>query len=223
MIKSITITNKEFINRLHFTNCEFKRFNILFGGNGSGKSSLFRCIKDTLVGKTIFNDSLATLEFNVDDEHMLHTFYNAKDNFRHNNPNPMIEDGYTESLVQRVNAANVSEGQSIIYTFSHKFDAILTAIEDNKDKQHVILFDELDSGLSCDHVNVVMHMISMLLEHNNVQIFVATNMYHWVHVHKEVLSMYTGEFIKINSYEDYFRIQMDNNNAVGQKSDFNFL
>jgi hypothetical protein len=38
-----------------------------------------------------------------------------------------------------------------------------------------------------------------------------------------VFSMYTGDTIKINSYEEYFKIQMDNQHMVGAKSDFNFL
>ena len=48
-------------------------------------------------------------------------------------------------------------------------------------------------------------------------------MYHWVYCLKKVFSMYTGKFIQIDNYDDYFRMQMDNQRKVGKKSNFNFL
>jgi energy-coupling factor transporter ATP-binding protein EcfA2 len=216
MVDKVTITDHR-VDRMHFKEASFEKLNLLFGGNGSGKTTLLNYIKDGLeTGSPDLSKSTSM-------KYIVHSYYNSKDNNRHNNPNPYGESqAYTHGLVTRFRANEVSEGQSIIYSFSEWLNNFLESY--TKDDFHVIILDEIDSGLSCDHVNVILHILNdNILDKDNVQIFVSSNMFHWVYALKRVFSMYEGEFFDIDSYEEYFRIQMDHQQVVGAKSDFNFL
>lgn len=217
MIKSIKINDKETLKRLHFSEASFYNFNILFGGNGAGKTTLLNYLKDSI------EHGSKDLVKSTKKKYHVHSYFNSKDNNRYNVPNPMgNSQEYTRLLSTRLHAHEISEGQSILYSFSEWLDYTLKAI--NKTGYHIILLDEIDSGLSCDHVNVIIHMVNdNLLSLDNVQVFISSNMYHWAYVAKDVFSMYDGNFIRIDSYEQYFRIQQDNQHTVGKKSDFNFF
>lgn len=207
MLKEFTIP-EHLQSRMHFKKCEFERLNILFGGNGSGKTTLLDAIEKHFEG----NEEVDVISYR-----------NSKDNERHNNPSPLAESQhYARELANRLHASGISEGQSIIFSFNKWLDITLKSLD--KNKKYVIILDEIDSGLSCDHVNVIMHVLNdYFSSKKNVQLFVASNMYHWVHSHNRVFSMYKGKFIEIHSYDEYFKKQMDMQQKVGKKSKFNFL
>ena len=216
MLKSIVIP-KSVIKRMHFKEASFKNVNILFGGNGAGKTTLLNLIKDNVAS------GFPDIEKDDDKKYVIHSYVNSKDNERLNNPSPYTESStFVREAVSRMHAHTISEGQSIIYSFSEWLNTYLK--EYNTEDFHIVVLDEIDSGLSCDHVNVILHLLNEhVFSKKNVQTFISSNMYHWVYAAKEVLSMYKGKFIKIDSYDEYFKLQMNNQQKVGQKSDFNFL
>jgi energy-coupling factor transporter ATP-binding protein EcfA2 len=216
MIKKIKIKDEETLKRLHFKTASFEKVNVLFGGNGSGKSTLLKYLEKGL------KENSKDIEKDPNSKYIVHTYYNGKDNERHNNPSPMDSKNYAPKLAKRMHALYLSEGQSIVYSFSGWLNDFLNSY--TKEDQHIIIFDEIDSGLSCDHVNVILHMFhDEVFNKDNIQVFIASNMYHWVHALKKVFSLYEGKSIEINSYEEYFRTQQDMQREVGAKSDFNFL
>lgn len=129
----------------------------------------------------------------------------------------------TKDFVKAMNSKEYSEGQASIHH-------ILSFLEDVKDKTKenknvVVLMDEVDSGLSAENINILMWQINELIDTGKIQIFISTNHYHWIYVYKTVINMYTGEYFKINTYEEYFDllnkgIQIMNNSG---KRKFDFL
>ena len=66
----------------------------------------------------------------------------------------------------------------------------------------------MDSGLSIENINFILHLIVDIVKQykDNIQFIISTNHYHYTYVFKEVINMYNGEHIKINSYEEYFEL-----------------
>ena len=77
---------------------------------------------------------------------------------------------------------------------------------DNTSEDIIVLIDEMDSGLSIENINMLLHLIvDMCKEFENIQFFISTNHYHYTYVFKDVLNMYDGTWIRIESYEEYFQ------------------
>lgn len=180
--------------RLLFNSTEkLKNINILFGGNGVGKSTLL---------KGIFNDSFV-IESSKDIEIL--SYVNSKDNGKICPP-VNISEMEIQEIMKFYNVSVFSEGQSIV----HYVLSFLKKVEDkaiqNKNKTIVVLIDEMDSGLSDENIELIVSFISEILANNsNIQIFISSNHYYFIYAYKEVLDMYTGKLLEISSYEDYMK------------------
>ena len=176
-------------NNLLFDSIDnIKRLNILFGGNGVGKSTLLNYI----INNNIETDS---------HDYIVKSYINSRDNSKINN-NKQLNN--TKDFIRACNCNIYSEGQSII----HNLLSFLQDIKELKtDKTIIVCMDEIDSGMSAENINMILWQIKELLEtKNNIQFFISCNNYHFVYCFKEVLNMYTGKYIKINSYEEYFEL-----------------
>lgn len=187
-----------------------KRLNILFGGNGVGKTTFLNAIRDNKV----------SFETDNNQEVLIKSYTNSIDNMKINSKDRELK---TMKQVQIVyNSSSLSEGQTII----HYVLNFLQEIKDLKtDKQIVVLLDEVDSGLSVENINFLLWQIKDLIEKKNVQFFISSNHFHFVYAQKMVLNMYTGKYTKIDSYEEYFEL-LNNGIQVMQNSNkrkFNFL
>lgn len=182
--------------------------NILFGGNGVGKSSFLEAIAT----------NKAKIESNANYEIMF--YKNSTDNAK---SNKMKELGTTSDFVKAINSIHYSEGQASIHH-------ILSFLEDVKDKTKkdnniVMLMDEIDSGLSVENINMLMWLINELIDTGKVQTYIATNHYHWIYVYKNVINLYTGKYLKIDTYEEYFNLLNEGIQIMANsgKREFNFL
>lgn len=197
--------------RLHFKQIEIKqRLNILVGGNGAGKTTLL----EGIVNKRYEMDADRGIE--------IRKYSNSQDNLRVKTNLNMS----TPQMVVCMNAKSMSEGQSIVYSLISFFAKIREEAKEfsKENKSLVVVLDEVDSGLSVDAINVVMHFIyDILNNHDNVQFFISSNNYHFTYVQKEIVNMYTGRYKKINSYEEYFKLMVAGMQKIGKKSDYNFL
>lgn len=210
MIKGVKVRKESFEEDiLLFKIAKFKKLNILFGGNGVGKTTLL---------KGIINN---TLDLETDKELIIKSYINSQNNFRH--ISQVVYKDIGTALLQKTNANKMSEGQSIIYTLlAYIEDARNEAIQ-NPDKTVILLLDEIDSGLSAENINLILHMLCDLLNIENIQIFISTNHYHFVHVFKKVFNMYTGKVSEFNSYEEYYKELSTRMVDLGKKRDLTFL
>lgn len=96
-----------------------------------------------------------------------------------------------------------SEGQNITDTFYKHLNKVPNNIK-------YLLIDELDSGLSAEHVQVCANMLlEWLGKHKDTQCFVSINNYHWIHMFKTIYRMDIGEFQTINDYDEYWKILVE--------------
>lgn len=205
--------NKIYCNdkRLHFKELEIKgRLNILVGGNGVGKTTLLNGIKR----KEYEIESTTPIE--------IKQYSNSKDNYRVKTSANMT----TPQMITQANAKFMSEGQSILYSLISFLGNIEKEAERllEEKKSLIVILDEVDSGLSVDAINVLMHIIIDILNtHMNVQFFISSNNYHFTFVHNNIINMYNGKYQKINSYEEYFNLMISGMQKVGKKSNYSFL
>lgn len=211
MIKSLKLKAKTNASNILMFNelKDLKIINILFGGNGVGKSTLLKAIKNNEV--TYKNKKNISIFY----------FQNSESNLK---INTQKEINKITELIKKSNTSTYSEGQSIM----HYLLSFLQDIKEEVDKTEnsiVVLLDEIDSGLSAENINAILWQIKDLTDTNRVQFFISSNHYHFIHVFKTVINMYDGNFITIKSYEDFFErlnkgIQIMNKSG---KRNFDFL
>lgn len=189
MIQSILISDKKIKDVLLFDKLEdIRKINLLFGGNGVGKTTLLKSIREGRVTLKTKGDIL------------IKSYTNSIENAKININKELIN---TRDFVKAVNVSSFSEGQSIIhYVLSFLYDIKEIAT----DKSIVVLLDEIDSGLSAENINMLLWTIKELVDTKNVQFFISTNHYHFVYALKNVLNMYDGTYIQIDTYEEYFKL-----------------
>lgn len=210
MIKSIKVKDDSFEKEiLLFEEAKFKKLNILFGGNGVGKTTLLN---------GIINNKL---DIDSSKELIIKSYVNSKDNFRHIEKANYKDIG--RALLQKVNAKEMSEGQSIIYSLLTYIENAKNIAIENSDKTVVLVLDEIDSGLSSENINMILHILIDFLKEKNTQLFVSSNHYHFVYVFKKVFNMYTGDWIEINSYEEYYKKLEQEMIGLGKKRGLKFL
>lgn len=195
-------------NNLLFDSIDnIKRLNILFGGNGVGKSTLLNYI----INNNIETDS---------HDYIVKSYINSRDN---SNINRNKELATATDFIKAINCNSYSEGQAIL----HNLLSFLQDIKELKtDKTIIVCMDEIDSGMSAENINMILWQITELLDtHDNIQFFISCNNYHFVYCFKEVLNMYTGKYIKINSYEEYFELLNEGIKLMNEsgKRQFDFL
>lgn len=210
MIKSIKVKKDSFEEDvLLFESADFKKLNILFGGNGVGKTTLLNGIVNS------------KLDIDTSKELIIKTYTNSKDNFRH--IDKVSYTNYGRALLQKVKANEMSEGQSIIYSLLSYIENAKEVAIQNQDKTVVLVLDEIDSGLSAENINMILHILLDFLKIDNTQLFISSNHYHFVYVFKKVFNMYTGKQIEINSYDEYYEILSNEMISLGKRRCLKFL
>lgn len=211
ILKEVKVKEKSIENdRLLFETVCFKNnITILFGGNGVGKSTFIQGIINR------------TLEFDIEDDVEIISFVNSQDNL--NRARRMAKN--LPDFAGLISCNSYSEGQSMVYwllRFYH--DCIEEPLKEGK--KILVCVDEMDSGLSVENINFLLHLIVDTAKQykDDVQFIISTNHYHYAYVFKEVLNMYDGKYIKINSYEEYFDLLNKGIKYMIEKGrDFSFI
>lgn len=193
-----------------------KRVCLLLGANGSGKTTLI----DGLYPNQFSGKSGIVVA--VDKATKTIIYRNHEDNLRHMADNRYNPD--CKLIVEKMRANYLSEGQSIIYSVKNIFDIADDATKEFPEEDLVFLLDEVDSGLSVDNVQYVCTRIKKALKKNpNLQFVIAFNNYHFVQEFKYCVSMYSGEEVKIDSYEEYVKFINDNKADLKKKRKNNMM
>lgn len=161
----------------------------LVGKNGSGKSELLSEIKEQIYCSVYHNRyclSLLTCKGTelISKNHCYRYLYNTG-----------------EMLTS-------SDGNRMRLIITDELDWINTCLEQYKDDPFIFLLcDDLDRGLSIDNVIYIQKKFKELCkEHPNLCIVNTTNTYEFTIGARNILA-YTGEDVKINSYNDFYRLQ----------------
>jgi Fe-S cluster assembly ATPase SufC len=76
---------------------------------------------------------------------------------------------------------------------------------------YVFLFDELDSGLSIDNVDIIMRKIKYIVDRrDDVQFFISFNNPRVLKTFPNVISLYDGNCIKLNNEDDMMDVINEN-------------
>ena len=209
--------------RFYTSTFDFKPgVNLLFGGNGQGKSSLIEYLK-TLCGvkqpmgseKAIFKYSRLT---KTNEFVKVYTFSNRENNASYFDGNTYDQDFYNFNLVRKWQAGQRSEGQIVIQSISD-FLYVLDSLD--KDTKAIILMDEIDSGLDaymCKYL--VTRLKKVLKDKPNLQIFIAFNQYEISKLDSKWINVCTGLIEDCpKTYEEYYKRLSENKKKFKRKVD----
>lgn len=189
---------------LMFNSCKCnKNLNLLFGANGVGKTSFLKYIDKCTNNKDLSNNIRLREGYKAFN---LYSFSNSDNNYREvgRSSNFGI---YPEahSIVKKYAASSLSEGQSIIFSIQDFLEYLENNLPYENEVSNVILMDEIDSGLSVDNIKYVMDRVNNIInERKDIQMFISFNNYAVCENNpNNVLSMYTGKYIKINGYRQF--------------------
>ena len=172
--------------------------NLLFGGNGQGKSSLieFLC---AYAGNSFEGEKLkkyCTISYNGGG-FKIYSFSNSKNNQRYNRD---IDSLF--GLQRHWDSNHQSEGQTVMQTVS---DFLYFLNNLDAEERAVVLIDEVDSGLdaiACQHI--VRRIKKIVKEKPNLQLFLAFNQYEMSLLDKSWINICTGQIEECpKTYKEY--------------------
>lgn len=178
-------------------NIELKQgVTVLIGCNGSGKSTLLHQIEEFCN-----TNDIPCINFNY-----------QKDDSSSNLLSKSISSG---NFDMAGNITGSSEGECISISLGEFAKKAGRFSRDNKDKDKmVILMDSVDSGYSVDNIVELKHYLfktildDMIDNGKEIYIIVSTNMYELCSG-ENAFSVYHGEYVDINSYDDYKNIILE--------------
>lgn len=205
MIQKITVNPNTkaseilFFQEADLTKLPDPRIVMLFGPNGAGKS-------------TLIEEIIACGSKNQPGIHLTHTdtpmhiysYENATDNFKNRKERSYIEAFNPFFLSGRMDAHQISEGQSILYSVLDLFDGMKPGKGMfQSEGETLVLFDEIDSGLSIDNIDMLMRKIKYVLrKRQDLQIIMSFNSPRVLRYFPNVISMYDGSVLYLKTDED---------------------
>lgn len=202
--------------------------NLLGGGNGVGKTTLLREIKQWAQSKGYWESSerfanlfsnkeetMATaakhlnIQVESDEKTSRCIFWqNAKDNHRYVKPD--FFSPKMDQIQQYYDAGERSEGENVVVSFLSWLDQL--QIQDTD----VLLVDEIDSGLSVDACNGIMGAMLATAKKTGCQFIVTCNNFHFPYVCGEMINLLDGETVNFfSSYTKFCDFSYANARKLG--------
>lgn len=196
---------------------------ILVGCNGTGKSTVIKCIK-----KELDQNNIPFIKH---------------DNYRENNKSNIMDRALEKGQFDILSASAMSsEGENIDISLgltlqiirdflingkSNDFGNIFKYIRDDNDtnkelsKERWILFDAVDSGYSIDNIVTFKEVINIILDDSkklgvNTFIVIAANSYEMA-VDLPCIDIWTGNYIKFSSYSNYKSYILETKNRKNER------
>lgn len=172
--------------------------NLLFGGNGQGKSSLLEFVS-AFGGKSFEGEKLKKYckVGHSGEPFIIYSFSNSKNNKRFARD---VSDEF--SFARMWDAKQQSEGQTVMQTVCD-FLYALDHAECNTNA--VVLIDEIDSGLdACACRYLIRRLKKVMKQHLNMQFVLAFNQYEMSKLDRQWINVCTGEIEDCpKSYDEY--------------------
>lgn len=190
------------VKEFDFTKMPDIRFIPIFGANGVGKTVLLRAIAGDSPRQFI-RPGAKSVELITDKKTECYSYIGSTDNFKVRQASTCHQAFDPMFLSMKLDARDLSEGQSIIYSL---FDLLKGASKagddffepgDNADK--LIIIDEMDSGLSIDNIDAAMRYVKQSLKNRtDTQFIISFNNPYLLHHFDTVLSMYDGNPVTLH-------------------------
>lgn len=196
--------------------------NLLFGGNGQGKSSLIEYLGHLTKSPTKYLSSHEEAAWDYcslvksNGTFEVYTFSNSKNNAKYDR-----EPEHAFTFYRHFQSISRSEGQSVMQSVN---DFLYVLNDDNiinPDKDYIILIDEIDSGLDAINCRYLVNKIKKILKRKpKLQLFLAFNQYEMTKLDSVWLNVCTGEFEDCpKTYEEYFERLNKNKSKYKRKVD----
>lgn len=177
----------------------------LFGPNGVGKSSFINALEEHGRNRGTF----LTVTKTNDKPIRFISYINGKDNLKSSKePRDHTLSFDPMYLKLQWDARGLSEGQSVIYSLYDLLDGLKpgkNGFDLDDDTDYLICLDEIDSGLSIDNIDVTMRKIKSIIKRPNIQIVFSFNSPRVLKWFPDVLSMYDGVAIHLETEDDMIR------------------
>ena len=196
--------------------------NLLFGGNGQGKSSLIEYLEHLtrVPGKYLTAQEEIVWDYcslvKSEGAFEVYTFSNSKNNARYD-----YQPQDTFTFFRHFQSTSRSEGQSVMQSVNDFLSVLNDDKVINPDKDYIILIDEIDSGLDAINCRYLVNKIKKILKRKpKLQVFVAFNQYEMTKLDSVWLNVCTGEFEDCpKTYEEYFERLNKNKSKYRRKVD----
>lgn len=182
--------------------------NLLFGGNGQGKSSLIEYLRALASVRDPLGSYKGIFRYckliKVEGELKSYSFVNSEDNGTYFDGNTLDENKYEFGLIRKMQSTMRSEGQNVMQSMT---DFLYALDHLDKDNKAVVFIDELDSGLDvCMCRYLVKRLKKVIKEKPNLQFFIAFNQYEISKLDSQWLNVCTGELEDCpKTYEEYYK------------------
>ena len=153
-----------------------------------------------------------------DEKYALYFYRNGDTNFA-NSPAGTCNAYDPTRMSLFLDARNLSEGQSLVFSVDGLLDELLKNKSWHEDgMENIVLLDEIDSGLSIDNINYLCRKIRRIAKKwSDTQFFIAFNSPEILGYFPYVLSMYDGKMHKIDGY-DIMRAELKANKKMLDKA-----
>lgn len=209
--------------RFYTNTIDFKPgINLLFGGNGQGKSSLIEYLNTLSNSREPMGSDKSIFKFcrltKTKDDIKVYSFVNRKNNASYFDGQTLNEDLFVFNSIRKLQSSERSEGQSVIQSLSDFF-YVIDRLDANT--KAVVLMDEIDSGLDACMCNYLVKRLKKLISLKpNLQIFIAFNQYEISKLDKEWVNICTGEIENCpKTYEEYYKRLSNNKQKFKRKVD----
>lgn len=205
MIKTLKIKEDSKLHKLlGYSEIEMKKFTLLMGPNGVGKSSILQGVAsktDKYRSGGYYGECGNAIEVIADSEFEMETLRSREDNGKYR--------GYFgDDLSADLQMLFQSEGQSTMTMLMDRVGKLIEKLKREPEKKFVFLIDELDSGVSFDNILQIINFLKTIqMKFSQLQIIMTAHNYEFARCFPEnTIWVPAGQYFDMSKYDVYQRL-----------------